>query len=432
MITGEVGQIKCIKMLKNYGVGRLIELQKPSPERVNPKCHIYQGCGGCHLMHLSSKGQQEFKTKRVKDCMERIGHLEVDVQPCLMQENPWYYHNKVQMPLGYDKNGQLVTGFYKQKTNDIIACNECLIQNEESNAVIQRVKELFVEYNIKPYDKVTHRGNIKHILTKKGYHSEEFMLCFITYQKTIAQADRSYQAQEYRQAITTYRQALALKSEEAYPRNMIGKAEQALAALEKQQADEAEKQRQEEERINTLKLKYTGIIAEADQAFKNENYSAAKLRYSEADQLNLGEDYPRKRLGEIEQIIHSSKYKARLAEYNKNKTLAEKNLEQKNYASAKVYFQKALTLSPADKESIRERIAETDRLIEAEQLAALDKAYQANTDKADKAYAEKAYAIAKFYYQKALEIKIGDKHATERLQEIEKYIGERQTKEAEL
>ncbi len=51
---------------------------------------------------------------------------------------------------------------------------------------------------------------------------------------------------------------------------MIGKAEQALAALEKQQADEAEKQRQEEERINALKLKYTGIIAEADQAFKNE------------------------------------------------------------------------------------------------------------------------------------------------------------------
>ena len=107
-----------------------------------------------------------------------------------MQENPWYYRNKVQMPLGYDKNGQLVTGFYKQKTNDIIACNECLIQNEESNAVIQRVKELFVEYNIKPYDKVTHRGNIKHILTKKGYHSEEFMLCFITYQKTIKHIDQ--------------------------------------------------------------------------------------------------------------------------------------------------------------------------------------------------------------------------------------------------
>lgn len=100
--------------------------------------------------------------------MERIGHLEVDVQPCLMQEDPWYYRNKVQMPLGYDKNGQLVTGFYKQRTNDIIACDECLIQNEESNTVIQRVKELFVQYDIKPYDKTTHQGNIKHVLTKKA------------------------------------------------------------------------------------------------------------------------------------------------------------------------------------------------------------------------------------------------------------------------
>ena len=278
-----------------------------------------------------------------------------------------------------------------------------------------KTKEPYPQEQIRNIDRL-----LAEIAQKEAITQQQLAEAEATYQKTIAQADRSYQAQEYRQAITTYRQALALKSEEAYPRNMIGKAEQALAALEKQQADEAEKQRQEEERINALKLKYTGIIAEADQAFKNENYSAAKLRYTEADQLNLGEDYPRKRLGEIEQIIHSSKYKARLAEYNKNKTLAEKNLEQKNYASAKVYFQKALTLSPADKESIRERIAETDRLIEAEQLAALDKAYQTNIDKADKAYAEKAYAIAKFYYQKALEIKIGDKHATERLQEIEK------------
>ena len=317
----------------------------------------------------------------------------------------------------------------------LLAAADSLFSREEYPAAKEKyasakqikTKEPYPQEQIRNIDRL-----LAEIAQKEAITQQQLAEAEATYQKTIAQADRSYQAQEYRQAITTYRQALALKSEEAYPRNMIGKAEQALAALEKQQADEAEKQRQEEERINALKLKYTGIIAEADQAFKNENYSAAKLRYTEADQLNLGEDYPRKRLGEIEQIIHSSKYKARLAEYNKNKTLAEKNLEQKNYASAKVYFQKALTLSPADKESIRERIAETDRLIEAEQLAALDKAYQTNIDKADKAYAEKAYAIAKFYYQKALEIKIGDKHATERLQEIEKYIGERQTKEAEL
>lgn len=186
MITGEVGKIKCIKILKNYGVGRLIELERPSPYRVNPKCHIYKGCGGCHLMHMNTLGQQLFKTKRVKDCLERIGNLTIDVQPCLMQENPWFYRNKVQMPIGYNQNGQLITGFYKQRTNDIIDCDQCLIQNNESNALIQRVKELFEVYHVKPYDKVTHQGNIKHILTKKGYHSHEMMLCFITYERKIA------------------------------------------------------------------------------------------------------------------------------------------------------------------------------------------------------------------------------------------------------
>lgn len=190
MITGEKGKIKCIKMLKNYGVGRLIELQKASPERVNPKCHIYKGCGGCHLMHMSSHGQQSFKTKRVKDCFERIGSLHVDVHDCLMQEDSWFYRNKVQMPVGYDKDHHLITGFYKQKTNDIIDCQQCLIQNEESNRLIQRVKELFEQYHVEPYDKVTHQGNIKHIVTKKGYHSQEMMLCLITYERKIAHIDQ--------------------------------------------------------------------------------------------------------------------------------------------------------------------------------------------------------------------------------------------------
>lgn len=290
-----------------------------------------------------------------------------------------------------------------------------------------KTKEPYPQGQIRQIDRL-----LAEIAQKEAIAQQQLAEAEANYKKAIAQADRFYQSKEYQQAITTYRQALSIKSGETYPRNMINKAEQALITLEKQQAAEVEKQRQEEERINTLKLKYAGIIAEADKAFKNENYSAAKLHYTEADQLNLGEEYPRKRLGEIEQIINSSKYKTRLAEYNKNKTLAEKNLEHKNYASAKVYFQKALTLSLTDKESLEKQIAEIDRLIEAEQLAALNEAYQVNIDKADKAYDEKAYAIAKFYYQKALEIKKGDKHASERLQEIKKHIGERQTKEAEL
>lgn len=252
------------------------------------------------------------------------------------------------------------------------------------------------------------------------------------YQKTIATADQYFTTKVYEKAIISYRQALEIKAQETYPKEMITKAEKALADIQKQQAADAEKKRLEEERINSLKDKYAALIAEADAGFQAENYSLAKIRYTEADALNLGEEYPKKQLAAINNIINSSKYKAKLAEYNKNKTLAEKNMQQKNYAGAKVYYQKALSILSIDKETIDKQIIEIDRLIESARLAELNKKYQENINKADKAYQEKAYAVARFYYKKALEIKPDDKYATEHLQEVEKNIGERQTKEAEL
>lgn len=252
------------------------------------------------------------------------------------------------------------------------------------------------------------------------------------YKKALAIADQSFTAKAYETSISQYRQASGIKPQEVYPKEMIAKAEQAIAELKKQQAQEAEQRRLEEEKRNGLKNKYNDLIAQADEAFGKENYAMAKLRYTDADNLNLGEEYPKKRIQEINTIINSTKYKVKLEEYNKNKTLAEKNMQQKNYASAKVYYQKALSLLAVDKEEIEQRIAEIDRMIETARLAEIEKAYKENIGKADKAYNEKAYAVARFYYKKALEIKIADKHATERLQEVEKYIGDRQEKEAEL
>lgn len=188
MITGETGKLKVIKVLKNYGIARVIELSITSSNRTTPKCGIYKACGGCHLQHLTTKGQQIFKTKRVKDCLERIGKCYVEVEDCLMMDDPWFYRNKVQVPVGY-QNNQLVTGFYKQHSNDIIPCTTCYIQNNESNKITNRVRELMEKYNLQPYDKVTRKGNIRHILTKYGYQTNQLMLVLITNQNTIHHID---------------------------------------------------------------------------------------------------------------------------------------------------------------------------------------------------------------------------------------------------
>ena len=135
-------------------------------------------------MHMSYQAQQAFKTKRVKDTMERIGHVFFPVNDCLMDEEIYHYRNKVQVPVG-EKDHRIVTGFYKPHTNDIIDNDFCFIQNEFSNEVTKYVKTLLEKYHIKPYDKVLKQGHIKHILTRYGVHTNEGMLALITYTKKV-------------------------------------------------------------------------------------------------------------------------------------------------------------------------------------------------------------------------------------------------------
>ncbi len=184
MLVGETGKLKVIKVLKNYAIARLIELDQVSKYRTEPQCSVFKACGGCQLQHINIDGQRRFKTKRVRDCLERIGNCHVLVNDCIMMDDPWYYRNKVQMPIGI-KDGHLVTGFYKQKSNQIIPCDNCLIQNKLSNAITNRVRELMEELQIHPYDKMARQGNIKHILTKHGYHTNEIMLVLISFQNKI-------------------------------------------------------------------------------------------------------------------------------------------------------------------------------------------------------------------------------------------------------
>ena len=252
------------------------------------------------------------------------------------------------------------------------------------------------------------------------------------YGKLLLQGDRLFNDKEYQKALAAYQEALTLKPQEAYPKERIAKTQAAIEEQKRQLAAEQERQKQEAIRRQALQNDYRRLITEGDAAFQIENYALAKIRYTQADSLNLGEEYPKKQLVEITNIIHSAKYKNKLAEFNKNKNTAEKALLEKNYASAKFYYQRAMDILPIDKENIEKQIIEIDKQIEAEQLAAVQKEYKEHIGKADKAFKDKAYAVAKFYYQKALGVKINDSYAKQKLQEVEKHISSRQEKTAEL
>ncbi|WP_404349393.1 23S rRNA (uracil(1939)-C(5))-methyltransferase RlmD [Sutcliffiella horikoshii] len=174
-------KVKIIKVKKGYAFGRLEEIHKTSPYRVDAPCPIYKQCGGCQLQHLSYEGQLVAKQKQVKDVLERIGHLkDVPVHPVFgMDHNPWRYRNKAQVPIG-EREGGLIAGFYQQRSHEIIDMKECLIQQEINDRVVQTVREICDKHDVRAYNEKTHKGVLRHVMARYGLVTGEVMVVLIT------------------------------------------------------------------------------------------------------------------------------------------------------------------------------------------------------------------------------------------------------------
>lgn len=180
MLEGESGEIIITKVLKNYAFGRCLNRIETSQERVEPKCSIYKQCGGCQISHMSNEAQKAFKKKRVEDCLVRIGKIDVEVNDVLSMEDPYHYRNKGVIPVGV-KNEQVVCGFYRIHSNEIIDMNECLIQHELINEMLQIIKELIQKYQNGDY--------FRHLLIKAGFKSQEVMVVLIVKDEKIPYLD---------------------------------------------------------------------------------------------------------------------------------------------------------------------------------------------------------------------------------------------------
>lgn len=179
---GDVIEAKVIKVKKSYGYARVENILTPSKDRVELKCPVARQCGGCSIQHLSYEKQLEYKQNKVKNCLERIGGflgIEEKMEPILGMEEPWYYRNKAQFPVGLGKDGSIITGFYAGRTHSIIDNTHCYIQAKINEEILEIIKEFLMENKIEPYNEETHTGLVRHILTRVGFATGEIMVCII-------------------------------------------------------------------------------------------------------------------------------------------------------------------------------------------------------------------------------------------------------------
>lgn len=171
-------EIRIVKLLKNYGFGKLLRTFNASAGRIEPSCDVVKRCGGCQLQHMSYESQLQYKTKQVKDAIERLGGLkDVTVHDTIGMDNPWRYRNKAQFPVGID--GDVMIGFYANRSHEIINTPQCSIQDEINDTVIQTVREFIKKYKISVYDENTGKGLVRHIVTRKGFRTGEVMVCIV-------------------------------------------------------------------------------------------------------------------------------------------------------------------------------------------------------------------------------------------------------------
>jgi 23S rRNA (uracil1939-C5)-methyltransferase len=185
-VMGDVAKVCVTKVKKTYGYGRILEFIKKSEFRTDPACPGYKRCGGCQLQSMNYEAQLKFKQKRVEECLKRIGGCdELHMESIIASDMTLRYRNKAQYPVGTDKNGNPVCGFYAERTHDIIECEDCLLSPREFGIIVSQILKWMKQFNIKAYDERTGKGLIRHIFIRKGFTTKEILLCLVINGKKI-------------------------------------------------------------------------------------------------------------------------------------------------------------------------------------------------------------------------------------------------------
>lgn len=179
-VIGDEIEAKIIKAKKNYGYGRLIRVIQPSPDRVEPVCPKAGPCGGCQLQALSYEKQLEYKENRVRNHLERIGGFaRIPMEPIIGMEEPYHYRNKAQFPVGKNKDGRIITGFYAGRTHSIVDNRICYLGAEGNEEILNRILRWMGDFHVEPYDEKTGEGLVRHVLIRYGFTSKEWMVCLV-------------------------------------------------------------------------------------------------------------------------------------------------------------------------------------------------------------------------------------------------------------
>ncbi len=178
-IKGEKIKIKILKVQTNFAYGKILEILEKSNNRVEEDCTTYKKCGGCNLRHINYQETLNIKKAIVENCMYKALKREIQVNNVIGMKEPLYYRNKLQYPVGINKEQNIVMGVYSSRTHNIIPTEECFIQNKECQIIANDILKFIKENNISAYNEETLKGTLRHIVIRIGIKTNEVLVTLV-------------------------------------------------------------------------------------------------------------------------------------------------------------------------------------------------------------------------------------------------------------
>ncbi|MBO4856258.1 MAG: 23S rRNA (uracil(1939)-C(5))-methyltransferase RlmD [Bacilli bacterium] len=180
LFIGEEADIEILYQRAGVYFGKVRKLHTISKDRIQPKCKICTSCGGCQYQQINYQKQLEYKTNRVKNAIKRIAKIDTKVNDCIGMKDPYHYRNKIQVPFAKDRKGNVVYGFYKENSHEIIPTKECMIEDKRAASILWDIKELIKKMGIPTYNEDNGRGILRYVLIRTSYHYNELMVVLVT------------------------------------------------------------------------------------------------------------------------------------------------------------------------------------------------------------------------------------------------------------
>jgi 23S rRNA (uracil1939-C5)-methyltransferase len=194
-VPGDIADVLVYRSKKNFGEGRIMNLQRPSEHRTQPFCEHFGTCGGCKWQHMTYAAQLQFKQKSVADALSRLAKVDVSgILPIVPSPEDRYYRNKLEFTFsnkrwlmdGENRTDEVMDmnalGFHiPGRFDKILDVHHCYLQADPSNAIRNSIDEFAKREGYSYYDLKAHAGALRNLIIRTSSTGELMVIVVFAY-----------------------------------------------------------------------------------------------------------------------------------------------------------------------------------------------------------------------------------------------------------